>query len=103
MDQTKHEYTFQPTAENLTALTNGDGTFRVVKSGWASGHVTGIKLYNDDNTTAITDIFTDGEDAAVDVYTVNGILVRSEVKASDATSGLTPGIYIIGGKKVLVK
>lgn len=103
VDQTKHEYTFQPTAENLTALTNGDGTFRIVKSGWASGHVTGIKLYNDDNTTAITDIFTDVEEAPVDVYTVNGVLVRSGVKASDAVSGLTPGIYIIGGKKVLVK
>ena len=39
----------------------------------------------------------------VDVYTVSGVRVRANVKSSDAKAGLPAGLYIIGGKKVLVK
>ena len=42
-------------------------------------------------------------DAPVSVYTVDGGLVRSGVPAAEATEGLTPGLYIVGHRKVLVR
>lgn len=41
--------------------------------------------------------------APVDVYTVSGVRVRASVSATQATEGLQKGLYIINGKKVLVK
>lgn len=46
---------------------------------------------------------TEGEDEPVNVYDLNGRLLKSNVAASDATSGLQKGVYIVGGKKVIVK
>lgn len=40
---------------------------------------------------------------AVDVYTVDGKLVKRNVAASAATTGLPAGIYVVGGVKVVVK
>ena len=39
--------------------------------------------------------------ANVDVYDLNGRLVRKSVKAATALQGLPAGTYIVGGKKVL--
>ncbi len=39
----------------------------------------------------------------VNVYDLSGRLLKQRVNTSDATDGLRPGIYIIGGKKMLVK
>ena len=39
----------------------------------------------------------------VDVYSLSGVKVRANVKAENAVNGLSSGIYIVGGKKVLVK
>ena len=39
----------------------------------------------------------------VDVYTMTGILLRSNVEHSRATQGLRSGTYIVAGEKVLVK
>jgi hypothetical protein len=41
-------------------------------------------------------------DALVDVYSLTGAVVRKNVKNSEATLGLTPGIYLVGGRKVIV-
>ena len=38
-----------------------------------------------------------------DVYTISGVKIRSNVKASQAVKGLPKGIYVVGGKKVIVK
>lgn len=43
------------------------------------------------------------DDALVDVYTLNGMKVKSGVSAAEATQGLAKGIYIINHKKVVVK
>lgn len=43
------------------------------------------------------------ESEVVNVYDLNGRLVKSGVKAGSATSGLQKGIYIVGNKKVVVK
>lgn len=44
-----------------------------------------------------------GAKATVDVYTLDGVLLKKGVKASEAANGLKKGVYIIGKKKVLVK
>ncbi len=51
--------------------------------------------------TAIAQIGTDGE--GVNVYDMRGVLVRQGVNPSEATKGLPTGVYVINGKKVLVK
>ena len=43
------------------------------------------------------------ENEIVDVYTIDGVLLKRNVKASEATKNLSKGIYIVGKKKVLVK
>lgn len=52
-----------------------------------------------------TPIITVGDDegeALVDVYTLQGFRLKSQVARETATEGLQPGIYIIGGRKVAV-
>ena len=39
----------------------------------------------------------------VDVYSLNGVLVRKNVKSANAVNGLPAGIYVVGGQKVIVK
>ena len=55
----------------------------------------------DFGTTRITDTALAAEDVRVDVYSISGVLVRSGVKASEALDGLSKGIYIVNGKKIL--
>ena len=38
-----------------------------------------------------------------DVYTISGLKIRQNVKGADAVKGLPRGIYIVGGKKMIVK
>lgn len=40
---------------------------------------------------------------AVDVYSLSGNLIRKQIRCSDAITSLNPGLYIIGGKKFVVK
>lgn len=53
----------------------------------------------------IGNVTVDGDvyDAPVDVYSIAGVRIRSQVLRQDALRGLAPGFYIVGGKKVLVK
>lgn len=57
------------------------------------------------NTTPGSGIpsITATSDSRVDVYTLNGQLVRQNVQASQALKGLEKGMYVIKGNKVLVK
>ena len=56
----------------------------------------------DDMPTAITPIVNANPDFT-DVYNLYGIRVRSHVSTEIATAGLPPGIYIAGGKKVVMR
>ena len=58
------------------------------------------------HSTGIGSVFTDRpqQPSRMDVYTIDGRLVRRAGKAatvSEAIDGLAPGIYIVGGKKVV--
>ncbi|MBQ3325206.1 MAG: leucine-rich repeat protein [Muribaculaceae bacterium] len=57
------------------------------------GTTTGVKNINVDSVA----------NGPVDVYNMNGQLLRHNVERSEATQGLPQGIYIVGGKKVIVR
>lgn len=52
-------------------------------------------------TTGIPATTADG--GTVDVYTIGGVEVRRKVDVSEATKGLPRGVYIVNGKKIVVK
>ena len=57
----------------------------------------------DDDVTGIEAVANEAAEAdkQVNVYTIGGVLVKSQVKKSDALNGLTKGLYIVDGKKVV--
>ncbi len=57
--------------------------------------------YNPD-ISAVEEIKS-GAEAIVDVYSADGILLKSNVAFDKATNGLPAGIYIVGKQKVVVK
>lgn len=58
--------------------------------------------FGKDITTGITHVSVTAE-KLVDVYTLNGALLRSRVSSDNALNGLQPGIYVVNGKKVVKK
>ncbi len=52
-----------------------------------------------DGTTGIGQV--ENGEALVNVYTIDGIIVRKQVKESQALNDLKKGIYIVNGKKVI--
>ncbi|MDE6277468.1 MAG: glycoside hydrolase family protein [Muribaculaceae bacterium] len=57
------------------------------------------------SVSGIDAVKIEAEDATlpVDVFNTQGMRVRSSVAPSEATQGLPAGIYLVGGRKVLVK
>lgn len=54
--------------------------------------------------SGIDNVRTDNTDTeTVNVYNMSGILLRSNVTRAQALEGLNPGLYIVGGRKVLVR
>lgn len=62
-----------------------------------------IELTGGSLTTGIAGGVIVDNNAKVNVYTISGVQVRKAVKAADATKGLPAGIYVVGGRKVIVK
>ena len=52
--------------------------------------------------TGIKTFTAQPHDGKVDVYSIYGVLVRSKVNADTALNGLPNGVYVVGGKKVVV-
>ena len=61
-------------------------------------YVKGAGMLND-----IKDVVIEDQKEKVDVYSIDGVLIRRNVARANATNGLAKGIYIVGKKKVLVK
>lgn len=66
---------------------------------WGDMTSTSFSYDNYANPTAIEMVVA--EPATVDVYTTTGVKVRSGVDRQQATDGLSHGVYIVGGKKVM--
>lgn len=59
------------------------------------------RLISFEDATGISETMAEG--GLADVYTLSGVEVRHQVNESEATQGLPQGIYIVNGKKVVVK
>lgn len=88
---------------------NKDGSFVKVLSGTVKPFRSAIKstgaapssfaLKLDGTVTGILNL--ENPNAKVDVYTVSGVCVRKNVPAASALNGLSRGVYIVGGQKVV--
>lgn len=88
------------TAESLRAIDANTGYIN-----YAETTETGDAqiVLSESMTTGIANAIITDSNATVDVYTVAGVRVRSNVKAAGAAGNLPAGLYIIGGQKVIVK
>lgn len=59
------------------------------------------RLISFEDATGISETMVEG--GLADVYTLSGVEIRHQVNESEATQGLLQGIYIVNGKKVVVK
>ena len=61
--------------------------------------------FDDDHPDGIEMVYTDYTDktSLVDVYDLNGRCVKRQVNVFELRTGLHPGIYIVGGKKMVVR
>lgn len=89
---------------------NKNGSFVKVNSGTIKPFRTAIKstsattqnsfaLKLDGTVTGILNL--ENPNAKVDVYTISGVCVRKNVPAASALNGLSRGVYIVGGQKVV--
>ena len=66
--------------------------------------VKSMYLSNDSKfDTGISEVARQQEQGAVSVYTISGQLLRRNVSRQQATKGLPAGIYVVGGRKIMVK
>lgn len=88
---------------------NADGKFVKATSGTINPFRAAIKstgiapssyaLKLDGTVTGILNL--ENPNAKVDVYTLSGVCVRKNVPAASALNGLSRGVYIVGGQKVV--
>ena len=82
------------------------GWLRLQTYGASAGAARLAVIFDEDETiTGVIDI-EDGllqeADEPVDVFTVDGRMIRMGVKSEECLKGLPSGIYIVHGKKVMV-
>jgi hypothetical protein len=95
-----------------TAIAAGD-TLALVSAGDPYAYAAAPGVYDvtvDLNNMKVTLAYGAGvsaianaDDALVNVYNFQGVQILKSVKASEAANALPAGLYIIGGKKVVVK
>ena len=64
------------------------------------------KVYLSDNPngeSALDEITFSPSERSVDVYNIQGMRLRTQVSTADAVNGLPEGLYIVDGKKIVVK
>lgn len=85
-------------AEDGAAFTSEANKAYLALTTTVAQNVRGFGLEGD-GTTGISQI--ENGEAIVNVYTIDGIIVRKQVKESQALNGLKKGIYIVNGKKII--
>ena len=96
-DQTRW-YGYNKNGSFVKVLSGTVKPFRsAIKSTGAAPSSFALKL--DGTVTGILNL--ENPNAKVDVYTVSGVCVRKNVPAASALNGLSRGVYIVGGQKVV--
>ena len=62
----------------------------------------GIKFVADEGVADIGDVFS-ASSQPVDVYTLQGVLLRHQIAVVDLERTFPSGVYLINGKKLLVR
>lgn len=109
---------YNPNVDGLGAFGKGGikatdkfAVFRTQRAWLDLGQVKKIADANIDLTLSIpagvlngiSNAVTENKADNANVYSIDGVLVKKNAKASETTKGLSKGVYIVGGKKVLVK
>lgn len=90
-------YGYNAKGEFVKATTGTINPFRAAIKSTGSQSSFALKL--DGTVTGIVNL--ENPNAKVDVYTISGVCVRKNVPAASALNGLSRGIYIVGGQKVV--
>lgn len=90
-------YGYNAKGEFVKATSGTINPFRTAIKSTGSQSSFALKL--DGTVTGIVNL--ENPNAKVDVYTVSGVCVRKNVPAASALNGLSRGVYIVGGQKVV--
>lgn len=93
----------KPLTVNLTGLASGKSTVTVTikyEDGTELSDKCDVLVY--DTTSDTPEIIVENLDKPVDIYTINGVCIMRNVQP-EAIRTLSPGLYIIGDKKVIIK
>lgn len=90
-------YGYNAKGEFVKANTGIINPFRTAIKSTGSQSSFALKL--DGTVTGIVNL--ENPNAKVDVYTISGVCVRKNVPAASALNGLSRGVYIVGGQKVV--
>ena len=90
-------YGYNAKGEFVKATTGTINPFRTAIKSTGSQSSFALKL--DGTVTGILNL--ENPNAKVDVYTISGVCVRKNVPAASALNGLSRGVYIVGGQKVV--
>lgn len=97
-DEQTRWYGYNTNGSFVKVLSGTVKPFRsAIKSTGAAPSSFALKL--DGTVTGILNL--ENPNAKVDVYTVSGVCVRKNVPAASALNGLSRGVYIVGGQKVV--
>ena len=90
-------YGYNAKGQFVKANTGTINPFRTAIKSTGSQSSFALKL--DGTVTGIVNL--ENPNAKVDVYTIGGVCVRKNVPAASALNGLSRGVYIVGGQKVV--
>lgn len=90
-------YGYNAKGEFVKATSGTINPFRTAIKSTGSQSSFALKL--DGTVTGIVNL--ENPNAKVDVYTLSGVCVRKNVPAASALNGLSRGVYIVGGQKVV--
>lgn len=77
-----------------------DGSYVVKVKAEHADNGLSISIKEPIKTSALMEVFADGK--PVDIYTVSGVLIKKSANPDDVKK-LVPGVYIMAGKKVMIR
>lgn len=82
--------------DNTALFKSGDSNYDLKV---AEGNI----MLEKNELSSVVEGISNDEAQIMDVYSIQGVRLKAGVAAAEATEGLPAGLYIVGGKKVIVK